>query len=50
MLLETLILDRKTGEVIEIKTEETNEKIDYSDLIKFFSKKYLEHVNNESTS
>lgn len=44
MLLKTLVLDRKTGEVIEIKIQETKEKINYKELINIFTEKYLKQA------
>jgi len=39
-MLKTITLDRKSGQVIKIKTEESNEKIDYSGLIEILAEKY----------
>jgi hypothetical protein len=44
-MLKTISLDRKTGRVIEIKTEESREKIDYSGIVNFLAEKYT----NEKT-
>jgi len=39
-MLKTITLDRKTGLVIKVKIEKSNEKIDYSGLINLLAQKY----------
>lgn len=43
-MLKTITLDRKSGQVIKIKTEESDVKIDYSGLIKYLAEKYLKQA------
>ncbi len=39
-MLKTITLNRKTGLIINVKIEESNEKIDYSGLINSLAQKY----------
>lgn len=38
--MKTITLNRKTGQVVKVKIEKSNEKIDYSGLINSLAEKY----------
>ena len=43
-MLKTVTLDRKTGRVIKIQVEESDEKIDYSGFTDLLAEKYSKAV------